>query len=67
MKKKINVVKVNCQSGEARYLFLEDLIFGKDSERLLVILFNWESDSEDEGDYEMTEEEKLEINSDVED
>ena len=67
MKKKINVVKVNCQSGEAQYLFLEDLIFGKDSERLLVILFNLEFDSEDEGDYEITEEEKLEINSDVED
>jgi hypothetical protein len=46
---------------------LEDLIFEEDSERLLMILFNLEFDSEDEGDCEMTEEETLEINSDIED
>jgi hypothetical protein len=65
-KSKINVVKVNCQSGEAQYL-LQDLLFGEDAKRLLVILFNLEFDSTDEGNYdELTPEETLEISSDIE-
>jgi hypothetical protein len=60
---KINVVKVNCQSGEAQYL-LQDRVFGEDAKRLLVILYHWESDSTDEGNYEITLEESRDISLD---
>jgi hypothetical protein len=60
---KINVLKVHCRSGEAQYL-LQDRVFGEDAKRLLVILYNWESDSTDGGNYEITPEESRDISLD---
>jgi hypothetical protein len=64
-KKQVNIVKVNCRTGEAQYLF-PDLRFGQDAKRLLVILFHCESDADDKGTYELTAEEERDIRSDWE-